>query len=182
MTEMDYIDMFESFAVRSAMTRYLEQASTSKMDDGTSIDRIPEYIPKREEMRHEVFISYSRKDAETVNGIKSIMDENHIPYWIDKEGIFSGLNYKDVIVDAIDVAKVVIFVSSASSNSSINVVRELGYAVQQRKIIIPVLLDDAQYAKSIRLDIADIDQIVYYQDVELARKKLVTSLAYGLGL
>jgi hypothetical protein len=44
-----------------------------------------------------------------------------------------------------------------------------------------VLLDDAPYAKSIRLDIADIDQIEY-RDAELAKKKLVASLAYTLGL
>ena len=47
------------------------------------------------------------------------------------------------------------------------------------KIIIPVLLDEAPYAKSIRLDIADIDQIEY-KDVEQAKKKLVASLAYAL--
>ena len=71
--------------------------------------------------------------------------------------------------------------SSSNSNSSINVIRELGYAVQKRKTIIPVLLDDAPYAKSIRLDIADIDKIEY-RNTELAKKKLVASLAYTLGL
>lgn len=139
------------------------------------------YIPKREEMKHKVFISYSRKDEEIVRHIKTILEEYQISYWIDKEGIFSGENYKEVIVDAIDVAKVVIFISSANSNASINVIRELGYAVQQQKTIIPVLLDDAPYAKSIRLDIADIDQ-VEYKDIEQAQKKFVASLAYSLGL
>ena len=86
-----------------------------------------------------------------------------------------------MIVDAIDVAKVVIFMSSANSNASINVIRELGYAVQQRKTIIPVLLDDAPYAKSIRLDIADIDQIEY-KNTEQTKKKFVASLAYSLEL
>ena len=118
-------------------------------------------------------------DKEKVSKIKTILDEYQIPYWIDKEGIFSGENYKEVIVDAIDVAKVVIFMSSANSNASINVIRELGYAVQQRKTIIPVLLDNAQYAKSIRLDISDIDQIEF-KDAEIAKKKLVASLAYSI--
>lgn len=179
--DMDYIDLFENFAIKSALARY-----QTKLDAGQVMpDYTPKLaavdIPKREEMKHQVFISYSRKDKEAVDSIKAILDEYQIPYWIDKEGIFSGENYKEVIVDAIEVAKVVIFVSSANSNASINVIRELGYAVQQRRTIIPVLLDDAQYAKSIRLDIADIDQIEF-KDIELAKKKLVASLAYSLGL
>lgn len=181
MTEMDYIDMFENFAIKSALTQYQTQVASSQMTGDSVQKLIAVDIPKREDMKHQVFISYSRKDTGHVESIKKILEEHQIPYWIDKEGIFSGENYKEVIVDAIEVAKVIIFVSSANSNASINVIRELGYAVQQKKTIIPVLLDDAQYAKSIRLDIADIDQIDY-NDVELAKKKLVASLAYSLEL
>jgi O-acetyl-ADP-ribose deacetylase (regulator of RNase III) len=181
LTEMDYIDMFENFAISSALTRYQSQISTGQMVVESSSKSSKIKIPKREEMKHQVFISYSRKDEGMIDGILAILEENHILYWIDKKGIFSGENYKEVIVDAIEVAKVVIFISSANSNASINVIRELGYAVQQRKTIIPVLLDEAQYAKSIRLDIADIDQIDY-KDVESATKKLVASLAYSLGV
>ena len=181
LTEMDYIDMFENFAIKSALTRFQTQLAEGRYPSEDTPLQTLQKIPKREEMNHHVFISYSRKDEETVASIKAILEEHQIPYWIDKEGIFSGENYKEVIVDAIDVAKVVIFVSSVNSNASINIIRELGYAVQQRKTIIPVLLDDAQYAKSIRLDIADIDQIEY-KDAEQAKKKLVASLAYSLGL
>ena len=179
MTEMDYIDIFENFAIKSAMARYQTQMDNRLLSEEPVTTSIAVEIPKREEMKHQVFISYSRKDEEKVNGIKVLLDKHGIPYWIDKEGIFSGENYKEVIVDAIEVAKVVIFMSSVHSNASINVIRELGYAVRQRKTIIPVLLDDALFAKSIRLDIADIDQIDY-RDTELAQKKLVVSLAYAL--
>lgn len=181
LTEMDYIDMFENFAIKVALYQYQSQMVVNQYQTESITKSCPVDIPKREEMKHHVFISYSRKDKETVDTIKAIFDEYSIPYWIDKEGIFSGENYKEVIVDAIEVAKVVIFMSSANSNTSINVIREIGYAVQQRKTIIPVLLDDAPYAKSIRLDIADIDQIEY-KDTEMAKKKLVASLAYTLGL
>ena len=50
---------------------------------------------------------------------------------------------------------------SIDLNSSANVIREFGNAVKQQRTIIPVLLDDSPYAKSIRLDKADIDQIEY---------------------
>ena len=181
LTEMDYIDMFEIFAIKAALSHFQSQVAVNQYPT-ESIPVLQNVdIPKREEMKHHVFISYSRKDEETVTNIKAILDEHGIPYWIDKEGIFSGENYKEVIVDAIEVAKVIIFVSSANSNASINVIRELGYAVLQRKTIIPVLIDDAPFAKSIRLDIADIDQIEY-GDAELAKEKLIASLAYTLGI
>lgn len=180
LNEMDYIDMFENFAIQSAIYKYVSRNAEGH-DQPENIE-LPDnlVVPKREDMRHLVFISYSRKDKDSVDMIRAVLDENKIPYWIDKEGIFSGENYKEVIVDAIEIAKVVIFVSSVNSNSSINVIRELGYAVQQQKTIIPILIDDSPFAKSIRLDIADIDQIEY-KDEELAKKKLVTSLAYTLG-
>lgn len=181
MSEIDYIDMFENFAVKSALLRHQFQGELNQLSQEIATVKGSVHVPKREEMKHEAFISYSRKDEEAVAVVKSILDEYEISYWIDKEGIFSGENYKEVIVDAIDVAKVVIFVSSVNSNASINVIRELGYSVKQNKIIIPLLLDDAQYAKSIRLDLADINQIEF-KDIEHTRRKLVDSLAYALRL
>ena len=181
MTEMDYIDMFEKFAIKAALSRYIAQNLEKPATSAPAPALQPINIPKRNEMSHLVFISYSRKDKERVDEIRAVLDEHDIPYWIDKEGIFSGENYKEVIVDAIETAKALLFVSSANSNASINVVRELGYAVLTRKTIIPVLLDDTPYAKSIRLDIADIDQISFNND-EVTKKKLVASLAYALGL
>lgn len=184
LSEMDYIDMFENFAIKAALYQHeMEKKAkvSEKKSDGkkkpVAID-----IPKREEMNHQVFISYSRKDIESVNYIREILDRNGIPYWIDKDGIFSGENYKEVIVDAIETAKAVIFVSSVHSNASINVIRELGYAVKQRRTIIPIMLDDTPYAKSIRLDISDIHQIELYKDDMISEKEIVTSILYVLGL
>ena len=109
----------------------------------------------------------------------NILKENGIEYWIDKEGIYSSSNYKELIVDAIEVSKAVIFISSANSNASINVIREIGYAVNMNKPILPLMLDDAPYAKSIRLDISDIDQIDFKNPMA-SSKKLITSLMYVL--
>ena len=130
-------------------------------------------------MHHQVFISYSRKDMESVNMLRDLLERNGISYWIDKEGIFSGENYKEVIVDAIETAKAVIFVSSLNSNASINVIRELGYAVKQCRTIIPVMLDDTPFAKSVRLDIADIHQINFSTD-SASEKELITSILYAM--
>ena len=72
-----------------------------------------------------------------------------------------------------------VFISSENSNASINVIREIGYAVNMNKPILPLMLDDAPYAKSIRLDISDIDQIDFRNPMA-SSKKLITSLMYVL--
>lgn len=183
LSEMDYIDMFENFAIKAALYQYESEREAKISVKNSDVHQKPLTIdvPKREEMHHEVFISYSRKDVEAVNTIRDILEQNGISYWIDKEGIFSGENYKEVIVDAIETAKAVIFVSSVNSNASINVIRELGYAVKQRRRIIPIMLDDTPYAKSVRLDISDIHQIEF-KDSHTSQKELVTSILYVLGL
>ena len=182
MSEMDYIDMFENFAIKSALYRHeleLEQKKSGEVVTRPAI--AVDELPKREEMNHQVFISYSRKDVESVNAVREVLERNGITYWIDKEGIFSGENYKEVIVDAIETSKAVVFVSSVHSNESINVIRELGYAVKEGRTIIPVMLDDAPFAKSIRLDIADIHQVEFKGGPEM-EKNLVMSIQYVLSL
>ena len=108
-----------------------------------------------------------------------MLKENHIKYWIDKEGIYSSSNYKELIVDAIEFSKAVLFISSINSNASSNVIREIGYAVNKNRPILPLMLDDAPYAKSISLDISDIDQIDFRNPLA-SSKKLITSLMYVL--
>ena len=130
-------------------------------------------------MNHEVFISYSRKDKDIADYVSEVLKENGIRYWIDKEGIYSSSNYKELIVDAIEVAKAVIFFGSAISTSPINVIRAIGYAANTNKPCLPLILDEAPYAKSIRLDISDIDQIDFKNPVA-SSKKLITSLMYVL--
>ena len=183
MSEMDYIDMFENFAIKSALYRYELETEAKALTRPTSspVTMTIDKIPKREDMNHQVFISYSRKDVDSVNVIREILDRNGISYWIDKEGIFSGENYKEVIVDAIETAHAVIFVSSANSNASINVIRELGYAVKESRTIIPVMLDDAPFAKSIRLDIADIHQVEFGEGNDFERN-LTMGIQYVLSL
>lgn len=177
-SESDYITLFENLAAKAALVEYKQGLVT--MDDEVQLPMLnQEVLPDRESMNHKVFISYSRKDKEITEHLCKILKENDIEYWIDKEGIYSSSNYKELIVDAIEVSKAVIFISSANSNASINVIREIGYAVNMNKPILPLMLDDAPYAKSIRLDISDIDQIDFKNPMA-SSKKLITSLMYVL--
>ena len=177
-SESDYISLFESLAAKAALVEY-KQGLISNDESPMPIQTGIVQLPEKGNMNHEVFISYSRKDKDIADFVSNVLKENSIKYWIDKEGIYSSSNYKELIVDAIEVSKAVIFISSENSNASINVIREIGYAVNMNKPILPLILDEAPYAKSIRLDISDIDQIDFKNPMA-SSKKLITSLMYVL--
>ena len=176
-SESDYITLFERLAAKAALLEYKKMQEEGELDAEPTFIGKGKKLPARSSMKHQVFISYSRKDKEAADCLCEILKENDIAYWIDKEGIYSSSNYKELIVDAIDVSQAVIFISSVNSNTSINVIREGGYAVNMNKPILPLVLDDAPYAKSIRLDISDIDQIDF-RNPAMSSKKLITSLMF----
>lgn len=178
-SESDYIALFESFAAKAALLEY--KKNMANIDEYSGVVSAEQNVPfpDSSSMNHKVFISYSSEDKEISQYVCDILEKNGIEYWIDKKGIYSSYNYKELIVDAIEVSKVVIFLSSANSNNSINVIREIGYAVNMNKSILPIKLDETPYAKSIRLDISDIDMIDFKNPLE-SSKKLITSLMYVL--
>lgn len=173
----DYITLFENLAAKAALVEYRKQTSENAASSDITVVKKDIVLPTRNTMKHQVFISYSRKDNDTADYLCEVLKKNEIEYWIDKEGIYSSSNYKEFIVDAIEVSQAVIFISSENSNASINVIREIGYAVNMNKPILPLIIDDTPYAKSIRLDISDIDQIDF-RDPMASSKKLITSLMY----
>lgn len=130
-------------------------------------------------MNHKVFISYSRKDVSESQYIKQVLDGNNIKYWIDTDGIYNGVNYKAAIVEALEHADVVLFLSSVNANASRNVIIEVEYAIKQGKYVIPIHLDDSPYASSIRLDLQNINYVTI-QDVLHNASTLVTSISYGI--
>ena len=110
---------------------------------------------------HKVFVSYSRDNIEIAQLFCEQMDNMGISYWIDVNGKYSGNNFKEVLVDAIDSSHVILFLSSQESNRSPFVIKEISLSVADGKTILPIKLDDAPYAKSIRFDLSDIDWIEF---------------------
>lgn len=87
-----------------------------------------------EQTTYDVFISYSRKDYvhngeiipdNPILAITKLFDENGVKYWFDKDGVFSGQKFMGVISDAIADSKMLVFVSSKNSNSSLYTAGEI---------------------------------------------------------
>lgn len=130
----------------------------------TSAQQAEKMSVKKPTDDHDVFISYSRQNTEFALLFGKEMDDLGISYWYDIDGMYSGDNFKDVLVDAIDKTKLLLFISSKESNDSPNVRKEISLAVAGNKRILPIRIDDTPYAKSIRYDLSDIDWIDYVKE------------------
>lgn len=123
-----------------------------------------------------IFISYSRKDYNDITQICALLNQMGLSYWIDIDGSYSGENFKSVIVDAINKAELVLFISSENSNSSTNVAKEISLADKLNKTILPIRLDNTAYASMIEYDLIGIDYIDYINREPSALEKLRKSI------
>jgi len=99
-----------------------------------------------ENMKYDLFISYSRKDFEEVSAfiekIKAALPD--LTYWFDIDGIESGDEFEDKIISAINDSSYLLFALSDNSLDSQWTKDEVMYAKNKGKKIIPVLLNGAR--------------------------------------
>lgn len=126
-------------------------------------------------MNHDIFISYSREDKEIVLPlIDKINKEVGTQCWIDLEGIESGEQFETKIIQAIDSAQIVLFVLSDNSLKSDWTKREVYYAEQKKKKIIPVVIDGKGLRDWFMFHFQNVDYIEAKSDEQ--SKKLVRDL------
>lgn len=136
--------------------------------------------------KYDVFISYSRKDyvdgnynvipGNAITEIQNVFDENGITYWFDKDGIYSGQEFIEIITGAIAESKMLIFISSKHSNESMWTAGEIFEALDGEKAIIPVKIDNSQYNKKFKLLIRPLDYIDYQENPQNALKDLLRAI------
>lgn len=94
-------------------------------------------------MRKPIFISYSRRDSEKVlpfvKELEHEIGENRI--WIDWSGVESGDEFEDRIIKAIDESKIILFMLSDNSMDSEYAKKEIHYAYNNKKKVVPIVLD-----------------------------------------
>lgn len=159
MGRWDFLPVFEQFSAQEAISKIINE----QINDNLITEDIKELIATDTipDINNDVFISYSRKDSDIVMQIYNCLKKTEYNCWLDVDGMFSGVSYKKVIVDAIKSTKVMLFMSSENSNLSRNVVNEVSIAMKYGKKIIPIRLDMSPYSASIEYDIINHDYVVY---------------------
>jgi len=139
-----------------------------------------------EQMKYDVFISYSRKDyvdehnvvipGNEVSKIKEALKEAGITFWFDEEGIYFGDKFTEKIPESIEASHIFLFLSTKNACASSWTSREIACADEYEKYIIPVRIDRTPYNKKIMLRIADLSYVDYGKNPEKGRKEIVDSI------
>jgi formylglycine-generating enzyme required for sulfatase activity/WD40 repeat protein len=92
----------------------------------------------------EVFISYSRKDADFARHMNTSLQEAGKTTWFDQESISTGVDFEKEIFKGIDGADNFVFVLSPDAVQSEYCEREVNYAREQNKRFISVLYRETE--------------------------------------
>lgn len=131
--------------------------------------------------KYDVFISYSRKDLELVKDIKKEIDRLvGIDCWMDLDGIESGEQFEDVIINAICKCDTILFMMSANSMQSEWALDELDFAKHEKKRIVLVSIDKSEMAGKFYFRYHKYDTITWNNQPQ--REKLIRNLKSWIGM
>ena len=84
--------------------------------------------------------------------ICAAFDRNGISYFIDRKGISAGVEFPEVIAEAIESSKFFLFLGSAHSYTSKYALNEVAYAFNEKpkNSVIPYLIDDAPLPRNLK--------------------------------
>src|SRR6478752_6727253 len=91
----------------------------------------------------DVFISYSRRDADFVHGLHAFLSDAGRDVWVDWEDIPAASQWEQDINANIDAAESVVFVVSTSSLASEYCAAEFRHSQERGKRIVPIACDAA---------------------------------------
>ncbi|HET6597908.1 MAG TPA: TIR domain-containing protein [Anaerolineales bacterium] len=125
----------------------------------------------------QVFISYSRRDLETVNHLVERMQRAGINIWIDRKEIKVGKLWRTQIVQAIDTCDAFVLMLSSSAAASENVRKEIDLAQDSGRTIFILNLDQVKIPADMRYQLAGLQFIdVKALGVESAIHQLIETL------
>ena len=109
-------------------------------------------------MLYDVFISYSRKDANIAEKICKVLDREGITYFIDRKGIEGGAEFLSRITSAIDNSEVLLFLASKNAYDSKYSIKEINYAIYARSAkVIPYIIDGSELPPTLKLLLSDLN-------------------------
>lgn len=93
---------------------------------------------------HQIFISYSRSDSVFVIKLEEDLAQAGIFIWLDQKKISGGKLWDRAIEEALESSGILIVVVSQKSALSENVANEVQYAIDEGKIIVPILIEQTR--------------------------------------
>jgi hypothetical protein len=125
----------------------------------------------------EIFVSYSRRDTETVEKIVQQLGQAGMSVWIDREDIRAGDSWRLQIVEAIDTCHAFVLMLSGDSAISVNVQKEISLAADSGRSIFVMQLGPVTLPAMIRYQLAGLQFIdLQLLGFDKAAAQLIASL------
>ncbi|MBW2663220.1 MAG: TIR domain-containing protein, partial [Deltaproteobacteria bacterium] len=114
----------------------------------------------------EIFICYARKDIRRVKEVMDWIEKNGISssqIFFDQQNIYGASNCANVISQAIQDCKVLVFFVSKSSVQSRWVSNEIYFALGKEKSVLPLFLEPTELPSCLQLFLGMINQLFLYE-------------------
>jgi len=106
-----------------------------------------------------IFLSYSSEEKGIAETICASLEDAVIRCWMAPRDVPPGMKYAEAIVRAIKSCSVFIFIFSANSNESDQVLREIEIAASKKIPIIPYKIEDVPYSEALEYYIQNLHWI-----------------------
>lgn len=117
-------------------------------------------------------VSYSRDDTNFVDNLAMALKQQGFDPWVDRPRLRVGQDWQDQIQEAIEACDVVLVILSPSATKSRHVKNEYRFALEQGKLVIPLLLKECK----VPIDLSSLQRVDFSGDFGEALRILVASL------
>jgi hypothetical protein len=100
-------------------------------------------------MPHDIFISHSTNDRAVAERVCSDLETQRFSCWIAPRDIDAGEAWDEAIIRALDNCRIVLLIFSGFSNESPQVKREIHRAIDKKKIVVPLRIEDLKLGRSL---------------------------------
>ena len=112
-----------------------------------------------------VFISYSSKDIELADKVKILLNKNGIETWMATCDIPAGSKYAELLIRAIRNCGCLLLLLTHDSQNSVWVAKEVERAINYKKTIIPVQIEDVVLNDEFEMYISE-NQILSIKEID----------------
>jgi len=112
----------------------------------------------------QVFISYSRSDQEICDRLAQCVSAHGVTAFVDRS-MSGGSRWKGLLVRKIEACTMMVVLVSRNSDSSANVAREVGLAIEKCKPILPIYIEKVTLAGDLGYDLSGLNHRDISQDV-----------------
>ena len=127
-------------------------------------------------MAGEIFISYRRADAIWAKQLHSLLQAEGVEAWYDAF-VGAGEDWRVATARALEDSRIFVLLFSANAAASSDIAKELAAAVLEKKLIVPVRLENIAPKGAFLYELASRNWINAYEDTETKLAELAKRLA-----